>query len=367
MAGAHHSKKAHSKRDMTSLQKRAFLTFSLFVLMAYGLTQVSVTSPISAETSTSVLGEEDEHKEEQKKEEHREDRPKQEDKKRDIPEKRPEDNRPQGKPLEPKMRPNIEIEQKKRIENERVQPQNGLFPRKKVENELEQPDELEQTEQQKELIKRNVTDFRTTDGQRIRTKVEDDGTKKIEIKGQDYKLKYEIRDGKLKVEAKSEDGEDVDIPDEAASELEDSLNSELKEEGIEVDSSTENPSIVKNGFRARTAFPLTINPLTKTLTVTTPAGEREVAVLPDEAIDNLKATGVVDQLDGTDASSPEGSSEIVEHKDKMAYKIKGTRRHRVFGFIPVNLPVTAYVSAETGQPLEKEQSLFTNIIDSISL
>ena len=70
VAGKKSISKAHSKASysvpMTQIQKRALLTFTLFVFMFYGLTQITVTSPILAQSS--VLGDEDEHKEEKREE-----------------------------------------------------------------------------------------------------------------------------------------------------------------------------------------------------------------------------------------------------------------------------------------------------------
>jgi len=371
-----HSRSSHSVA-LTQLQKRAILTFTLFIFMLYGLTQVTVTSPILAQSS--VLGE-DEHRDE-KREEKREE--KHEERRDDKKEERHEDKKPEIKkteyhPLPPK--PRVEFEQKvrnttekkpfepvqnqKRIENERPIPKfedkDGVEHRDS--NELESEKEVIK----RELIKRHEVEIRTQDGQKIKTKVEDDGSKKIEIEGKDFKLKYELHNGKFEARAEDENGDAVDIPKDASRELEDSIETELEEEGIEVDSTSDKPSIMKNGVRARSEFPLAINPLTKVLTVTTPQGEKEVSVLPDEAMKHLKETGVLDEFEAPNAGTASEDSELITYKEKMAYKIKGKKRHRVLGFIPVNVDVTSYVSAETGEPLDKEQSLYSSIISSLS-
>ncbi|OGK44728.1 hypothetical protein A2957_00120 [Candidatus Roizmanbacteria bacterium RIFCSPLOWO2_01_FULL_38_11] len=382
--GAKRSRSKVAPHSVASLlPKRALLTLAVFIVMSYGLTNISVTTPISAQSSPGVLGDEDENKEEEKREEKKEEKKeerreenrheeesKPEEQKNNSQERSSEKRGPQIEPFAP--RSGSKVEKQKRIES-----QNDSKDTPEIENEIEDENEsedldeveLENIRREKEtiLIKQNETEIRTTDGQRIKTKIEDDGTKKIEIEGKNYKLKYVIRDGKLRVEAESENGESVDIPDEATSELENSFNDELEQEGIEIDSSEKEPTIVKNGFKAKTAFPLTIDPITKALTITTPTGDKQVTILPDQAIANLKASGVLDNIEVADGSSVEGESEIVEYKNKITYKIKGTKRHRVFGFIAVNLPATVYVSAETGEPFENEQSLLTKIIDSISL
>ncbi len=371
------SAKSHPKSSvgMSSFQRKAILTFSLFVFMLYGLTQVNVTSPILAQSS--VLGEDDEHKEEEKREEKKEE--KREERRE---EKKPEFRKVEDRKVPPKQVNEIEQRQRENriqktqqpVNNLRNREDNQLAPEREFEKreDAEQEDEneieseFEVQEKKREIIKRNEVEIRTQDGQKIKTKVEDDGSKKIEIEGKDFKLKYELHNGKFEARAEDENGESIDIPEDASDELEDSLEAELEEEGIEVDSSSDQPSIMKNGVRARSEFPIAINPVTKVLTVTTPNGEKEVAVLPDEAMRQLKESGVLDEFEAPKDGTASEETELVTRNNKMAYKIKGKKRHRMLGFIPVNTNVTSYVSAETGEPLDKEQSLLTSVVESIS-
>ena len=73
-----------------------------------------------------------------------------------------------------------------------------------IEREFERESEQEREEKKIELIKRHEVEIRTQDGQRIKTKIEDDGSKKIEIEGKNFKLKYELHNGKFEARAEGE-------------------------------------------------------------------------------------------------------------------------------------------------------------------
>lgn len=411
------AKKVHSAAKRNS-NHRAVIGVSAFAILMLIATHVQVSTPLYANTSFwgSVLGDEDnqiEHREEERRpEEHREEERRPEERRPE--ERRPEENKPDHRPEQerkledrrpdqkgPDDRKPIDNQNRLRREDSKQDLQNGELerrriddPRDKKEFDLDHPNEkinephenderpednpnnfIDTREHPFELTNemriKHERDIRTQDGQRIRTKVEDDGTQKIEVEGRDYKLKYVFRDGRLRARAENEAGEEIDVPNEATAELEDLANSELEAEGIRIDRSVDRPGIIRNGFKAHSKLPISINPLTNNLVINTPEGDKDVAVLPDQAIANLLDTGVVTELDESTEAGEEsglnGSAEIVERNNKLVYKIKGTRRHKVFGFIPFNQPVTAYVSTEDGSPIEKEQSIFANVIDAISL
>lgn len=94
-----------------------------------------------------------------------------------------------------------------------------------------------------------------------------------------------------------------------------------------------------------------------------------VAVLPDEAVENLIAKGVLDEVPAEDGvtGTEDDSSELVERNGEAVYKVNGTRHMKFFGIIPVDVPVTAYVSAEDGTPTEEELSFLSRMIDFLSL
>lgn len=194
--------------------------------------------------------------------------------------------------------------------------------------------------------KKSETEIETPDGRKIKTKVEDDGTTKVEVEHGQLKLK-----------------------DDELGELED----ELAEDNIKIATGSGKTVLAKNNVAAFTDFPLSIDVGTNQLIVTTPAGQKVVAVLPDQAVQNLLATGIVNKIE--QSSDPNLTSELGQlggvvkleiRNNEVVYKVKGIKTHNLLGFIPVDTSTTAFVSAQTGQPVAQEQSLFTNIVDLLS-
>ncbi len=112
-------------------------------------------------------------------------------------------------------------------------------------------------------------------------------------------------------------------------------------------------------FSVESDFPLSVNPTTRELTVTTPAGSRVVAVLPEQAIDNLLASGIVTTTTGVDLKTePDGS---------LSYNIDGTKDEKLLGVFDVAVSKNLIVSTETGQVLTVNQSTFSKILDFLSI
>lgn len=219
------------------------------------------------------------------------------------------------------------------------------------------------------------TEIETADGQKIKTKIEDDGTTKIEIRNGTVRLKYSIENGQVVLKVENEDGEEVEIEDDELAELEDVVEDELADDDIQLTPTTNGQlAVTKNQVAAVTNFPLSINVETKELIVTTPAGQKVVTVLPDEAVANLLATGIINRVETAPADTTTqgelgaltGIVKLEIRNNEMVYKVKGTKTHRIFGFIPVTTPVTAFVSTDTGITVAKQQSILTNIIDFLS-
>ncbi len=222
---------------------------------------------------------------------------------------------------------------------------------------------------------RQETEIETADGQKIKTKIEDDGTTKIEIENGTVKLKYSIENGQVVLKAETEDGEEVEIEDDELEELENDVEDELEDDDVRLVQTTDNQlAVTQNQIAALTNFPLSINVETKELIITTPTGQKVVAVLPDEAVQNLLATGIINSIETPPSEIATqdqlgiltGVVEIETRKNEIVYKIKGKKTHRMLGIIPVTTPVTAFVSTDTGLTVAKQQSILTNVIDFLS-
>jgi len=172
----------------------------------------------------------------------------------------------------------------------------------------------------------------------------------------------------------NQDGDDDEDVDEIENEVEDEDENEIEdEEELEVESGTEAAKIkvkikvkrVDNRFvitereiEAETNFPLSVNPETRELTVTTPAGEKVVTILPDQAVSNMLANNVFDRQENVN---------IVFEDETVIYRISGARDERLFGLFRITLPSTAIVSADTGQLIAQEQAFLFRFLDLLSI
>ncbi|MBI3109545.1 hypothetical protein HYZ06_00710 [Candidatus Daviesbacteria bacterium] len=139
-----------------------------------------------------------------------------------------------------------------------------------------------------------------------------------------------------------------------------------------------NPKIAtdggKSGFIINTdgaisAFPLKVDPKTGSLSVTTPKGEKVVAVLPDAAIKNMLASKVMSYVISVPAKGELASTNklvtLTQKDDLLVYEIDGVKEYKLLGFIPLKSKVKAFVSAENGQVVKTEQSLLGRILNRL--
>lgn len=106
-------------------------------------------------------------------------------------------------------------------------------------------------------------------------------------------------------------------------------------------------------------FPLSVNPTTRELTVNTPAGSKTVAVLPQQAVTNMLSEGVV--------STTSGVLLKTEANGNLNYEINGVKNEKLLGVFGITIPKDLVISAQTGQVLEVNQSVFSKILDFLSV
>lgn len=218
------------------------------------------------------------------------------------------------------------------------------------------------------------TEVRFSEEERIKTRIEDDKAR-IEVRSGGVKVRYELKDGQLVVKVENEEGKGLELEDEEIEKIEDEVEEELEDDGIKIATAAGKLAVIKNRFGASTNFPLSINPATNELIITTPAGQRTVTILPDQAVQNMLAANVISRLgsqaivDAALENQVASASAIIAlgvRNNAPIYEIPGIRDFRLLGFIPVSAPVTAIVSAETGKLVTAEQPLLTRIVDLLS-
>jgi hypothetical protein len=131
-------------------------------------------------------------------------------------------------------------------------------------------------------------------------------------------------------------------------------------------------SLKRGQVEANTRLPISFNMATKSFTVQTANGEKEIAVLPDEAAQKLIENKVFTDLQTTTTTGEEGATteqvavSLTELENKPVYEVKGTRRERFLGFAPVSISKTVYVSAEDGSQVKTNQTFTSQLLDLIS-
>lgn len=212
------------------------------------------------------------------------------------------------------------------------------------------------------------TKIRFGEGEKIKTRVEE-GRTRIDVTSGGVKVRYEIRDGRVTVKAKTEGDEGV--PEQELFKITDRLD----KTGIKIATEGGKLLLARNTVGALSDFPLQIDLNTNQLIASTSAGTRVLTILPDQAIQNMLAANVISRLGPNqvvDQALKEGLTSVSdvialgERGDVPVYEILGLRDHKLLGFIPVTTKVSVLVSAETGQLLSKQQSVLSNIIDLLS-
>lgn len=127
--------------------------------------------------------------------------------------------------------------------------------------------------------------------------------------------------------------------------------------------------------QALTDLPISVDLNTNILTVTTPAGDKQVTVLPDQAVQNMLAANVIDRLGGESLveevrqGNVQTIGQVIElgvRNSVPVYQVQGIKEHRFLGFFSVTTEITVSVSAETGEIVDIDQSFGDRVIDFFS-
>ncbi len=223
----------------------------------------------------------------------------------------------------------------------------------KDENEVEDEPEEEQ----------NISQFSLENLKELRVRTEPNKTRiKLDSRGGSFELENE--DGKLKIKAKEENGEEFELESESI----DDINEALEDEGISVASASGNRLRIRRGlFEAETHFPLSINPTTNQLTVTTPAGEKDVAVLPDQVVTNLFRLRLIDRIASASAAGNPTGIKLGLLNNNPVFQVLGVDEQKLLGFISVSIDKTSYVSAENGGIVRVDETFLNRLLDFFSI
>ncbi len=237
-------------------------------------------------------------------------------------------------------------------------------------------------------------EVRTEEG-RFKTETKE-GEEKTEIRTGGLKIRWERKGDRFELRVKNDDDEDVELDDEEEDELLDELEEHLEDDDIKIATGSADLGFIQRGRRVRTNFPLSVNPLTGELFVSTPAGEKVVTILPDVAVANMIRAGILTRVDeeptadaspvpegtpsaegggtpsaepgeGSPSASVEGAGiELTEQDSQPIYIISGVKSESFVGLFPVDIKLKTIVSAQSGGLLDIEQGFFYRLLDLFS-
>lgn len=215
------------------------------------------------------------------------------------------------------------------------------------------------------------TELRFGEGERVKIRKEDDRTR-TDVISQGIKVRIQREGDRFVIKAENAAGDEQELEaDEIIK-----IDERFEQDRIKIATESGRLVISRNATFALTDLPISIDLETNELKVTTPAGERVVAILPDQAVKNMLAANIFDRLNNQTVIDEATSGALTavanaiqlgERNGLPIYEIRGLRDQRLLGFIPVTTAVSTTVSASTGEVLDVEQSLLDKIIDLISI
>lgn len=212
-----------------------------------------------------------------------------------------------------------------------------------------------QTEETKQEMRKRQEKVRQEVRERVEKKEHNQKFDK-EIFKNGVKIKIEKEDGKLMLKKEYQDGKEEKMGEDKMIKVKEKRGEELT---IEND---KQEAVLRRGkVKARTNFPLSINPDTNELVVTTPAGSKVVSVLPDTAVKALVDNGVLSTVEKD--STGEAVAKLTEENNQLMYEVQGENKQKILGLFSVNIPKKVKISAQTGKVVKVEQPFFAKILD----
>lgn len=207
------------------------------------------------------------------------------------------------------------------------------------------------------------------------TKFDDSEVAGVVAGNEEARVKQEIRTSDRKVKTATD--EDKPKPKKEKKER------KVKNESTESADETENEATSEG--RSASKFPLRIDTSTNQLIMTKKGQERVLTILPAKAVANMlrahlkkgmgpkffQATSSAtefasDAVDSANIIVLENQISLEEINGRKIYKIPAKKRLKLFGFIPISIDFTGFVSAQSGLLIEEKESLMSRILVILS-
>jgi hypothetical protein len=108
-------------------------------------------------------------------------------------------------------------------------------------------------------------------------------------------------------------------------------------------------ALEQDGVKATTEYPIEIDARENKISVETETGYKYLALLPYDAAQSLLRTKIATNVNATDMK-------VVEYEKDITYLVNGEKAINIFNIYDLKLPVSAYISASTGEVMMVEPS-----------
>lgn len=116
-------------------------------------------------------------------------------------------------------------------------------------------------------------------------------------------------------------------------------------------------TLVQRGVYAETDYQINVDPTSAKLTLNAPSGLRYLSVLPRQATDAVLRANFINRID-------EGKRLIIkEEGSDLTYEVFGDKIFNIFNLFEYGVPVSAKVSASTGEILSIEGPTWLKVIN----
>lgn len=196
-----------------------------------------------------------------------------------------------------------------------------------------------------------------TENNKLEINAAAEGTQ-VEIKTED--------NGSLVIKAKKSDGTEIQLQDNSL----ERINEALKENDVNIGTtSAKGFEITNKETKAETQFPISVDLASKMLSVSTPNGQKDLTVLPNQAVQNLLNQKIIDRVTQTAISTSGAQLQLVQLKlfaNNPVFQVQGIDDKKLFGIFPVAIQKTTLVSAETGQVVNTNTDLINTTLNLLS-
>lgn len=155
--------------------------------------------------------------------------------------------------------------------------------------------------------------------------------------------------------------EEIEIEEEDSDSNDDQSNEDesIEDEDVETEFEEESETISADGTVNKFKLKIKTRTVAGKTVIETASGEVEVEKDPDEAINELVASGIIDE--------PVSFEAKVNNREKVEFEIQGTDSKRFLGIFKIVIPKLITVSSETGEVVSTNQNAWSRILSLLSI